>query len=177
MSDQATAFWNKLKQWYGYTFVEKHGDRPAREWEQLINGTDREIILTALATIKNLHPKFPPTYPEVAEAIRKASKPVDQVDVRVVLSEYILRDYTKLGITLRQLGYPWKWIAEFQAGADSQGVMRDRQICNYRGVIIQADPHFAESRAVSVMFNEIGQNEIPRLLERNRARTVPRAAA
>jgi len=177
MSDQATAFWARLKQWYGYGFVEKHGDRPSRDWEQLINGVDRETILNALATIKNLHPKFPPTYPEVAEAIRKATKPVDKVDVRAVLSEYILRDYKKIGITPRQLGYTWKWIAHLEAALDSQGVMRDNQICNYLGVEIQADPHNPETRAVRFMFAEVEKHEIPKLLERNRARTLPKAAA
>ena len=177
MSDQATAFWARLKQWYGYGFVEKHGERPSRDWEQLINTTDRDTILNALATIKNLHPKFPPTYPEVAEAIRKASKPVDKVDVRAVLSEYVLREYKKLGITDRQLGYKWKWIAHLESALDSQGVMRDNQICNYRGVLIQADPHNPETRVFQFLFDEIEKHEIHGLLEKNQARTRPKAMA
>jgi hypothetical protein len=177
MSDQATAFWARLKQWYGYSFVEKHGERPSRDWEQLINTTDRDTILNALATIKNLHPKFPPTYPEVAEAIRKASKPVDKVDVRVVLSEYVLREYHagRLGITYRQLGYTWKWIAHLEAALDSQGVMRDNQICNYLGVEIQPDPHNPQTRAMRIMFDEIEKHEIQGLLEKNWSRSRPKA--
>ncbi len=177
MSDQATAFWARLKQWYGYGFVEKHGERPSRDWEQLINGVDRETILNVLATIKNLHPKFPPTYPEVAEAIRKASKPVDQVDVRRVLCEYVLREYKNIGITARQLGYTWKWIAHMEAALDSQGVMRDNQICNYLGVELQADPHDNKTRTVRIMFDEIEKHEIQGLLEKNWSRSRPKAVA
>lgn len=179
MSDQATAFWARLKQWYGYSFVEKHGERPSRDWEQLINGTDRETILNTLAAIKTAHPKFPPTFPEVAEAIRKASKPIDKIDVRAVLCEYVLREYHagRLGITYRQLGYAWNWIAHTEAALDPNGVMRDNQICNYLGVVIPTDPHNAETRAVRVMFEEIAKQQIPALLEKNRSRTRPKAAA
>lgn len=177
MSDQATAFWARLKQWYGYSFVEKHGERPSRDWEQLINGTDRETILNTLAAIKTAHPKFPPTLPEVAEAIRKASKPVDKIDVRAVLAEYVLREYKRIGITDRQLGLTWKWIAHLESALDSQGVMRDNQICNYRGVVILADPNDSKTRTVQFLFDEIEKHEIPALLEKNQSRTRPKAAA
>lgn len=177
MSDQARAIWSKLKQWYGHPYAEKHGDQPSREWVELLNSMDRETAINALASIKTAHPKFVPTFMEVQEAIRKASRPVDTVDVRIVLSEYILREYQNIGITLRQLGFPWKWIANLQSGLDTNGMMRDNQICNYVGVLVPADPHLDDSRAVQVMFAEIDPRMILSLLAKHKSRYTPKAAA
>jgi hypothetical protein len=174
MNNQATAIWAKFKQWYGHSFTEKHGATPSREWTDLLNGIDRETAINALSAIKRLHTKFPPTLMEVQSAIRNASKKTETVNVRTVLNEYILTEYHagRLGITFRQLGMPWQWIADVQSGLDSQGVMRDNQIVEYRGVRIPADPRNESTRACQVMFAEIDPYQIPALLAKNNKRYV-----
>ena len=172
MSDQATAFWSKLKQWYGHSFLEKHGESPSREWSALLNGTDRETIVNAMAGIKSNHPKFPPTYMEVQEAIRRASRPVDDIDVQRVLCEYILREYhaLRLAITYRQLGYTWDWITRLSDGLNQHGVMCKNQIVEFLGVIIPADPKDAATKPMRVMYEEINPRDIPGLMAKSRSR-------
>jgi len=176
MNDNASAFWSKLKSWYGSSFVEKHGASPSREWLTLLNEIDRETLANALAGIKSTFPKFPPTYMEVQEAIRRATRPVDDVDVRRVLCEYVLQEYhaMRLPITFRQLGRTWSWIARLSDGVNYNGVMCERQICEYVGVYIPPDPTDDKTQGCRVMFEEIDKREIPKLMAKSKAK--PKAA-
>ena len=172
MNDNASAFWSKLKSWYGSSFVEKHGASPSREWLTLLNEIDRETLANALAGIKSKFPKFPPTYMEVQEAIRRASRPVDDIDVQRVLCEYILREYhaLRLAITYRQLGYTWDWITRLSDGLNQHGVMCKNQIVEFLGVIIPADPKDAATKPMRVLYAEINPRDIPGLMAKSRSR-------
>jgi hypothetical protein len=177
MSNQAIQIWSKFKQWYGHSFTEKHGVTPSREWTELLNGIDRETAINAMSAIKRLHTKFPPTLMEVQSAVQNASKKTETVNVRTVLSEYVLGEYhaKRLGITFRQLGMSWQWIADLQAGLDIQGVMRDNQVVTYKGVRIPADPCDESTKACQVMFAEIDPYQIPTLLAKHNKRYVGQA--
>ena len=172
MSNQATSIWAKFKQWYGHTFTEKHGSSPSHEWADLLNGIDRETAINALAAIKRLHPKFPPTLMEVQTAIQNATKKHDTVNVQVVLCEYILSEYDagRLPISLRQLGLPWQWLADLQPGLNANGVMLDNQIVEYKGVLIPADPRDDTTKNCHVLFSEIDPYQIPALLAKHSRR-------
>lgn len=172
MSDRASIIWSKLTQWYGSLFTERYGVNPPRDWVQVLNAPDKDTINLALTTVKNSHPKFPPTLMEMSDAIRKVTKQEAKYDVRTVLAEYVLREYHagRIGLSKKQLGSSWNWIANLSAGLDYQGQMRENQNCEYVGVFIPPDPTDKSTRGWRILFDEIDQMDVPLLLAKSRSR-------
>ena len=172
MNDRSKYVWAKFKQWYGTSFTERYGENPPPDWMQALNDPDKETITNALSAIRTAHPKFPPTLMEVMTAIQKVTRPTVTYDVRKILSEFVLREYhaKRLGITFRQLGRSWNWLADLQPGLDYQNQMRENQICNYVGVFIPPDPCDANSRGCRVMLGEIPEYDKGLLLAKSKSR-------